>query len=174
MSPGSVNEWVDSLQKQARYHFSRTEAEKVLRLGPAALTKGLQRQHQAGRICMIRRGFYVIIPLEYAMGGMVPPDWFIDDLMKFLDQPCYVGLLSAAAWHGASHQQPQEYQVVVAKPQRSIRLANVNIRFFHKKRPLPGFPGEFSLGRIEVKPPAVEIDVIDEPLGVPVAIRFLY
>ena len=133
MKPSSVNEFVDSLQKRAHYTFARTEAEVELNLGKAALTKGLQRLQKTGRVCMIRRGFYVIVPLEYATGGMVPPDWFIDDLMKFMEQPYYVGVLTAAALHGASHQQPQEYQVVVAKPERSIHTANLNVRFFLKK-----------------------------------------
>lgn len=133
MKPSSVNEFVDYLQKQARYTFARTEAETNLKLEQAALTKGLQRLQKAGRIRMIRRGFYVIVPLEYATSGLVPPDWFIADLMKFLEQPYYVGVLTAAALHGASHQQPQEYQVVVARPERAIRTANLNIRFFLKK-----------------------------------------
>lgn len=133
MKPSSVNEFVDHLQKRARYTFARTEVEEALKLEQAALTKGLQRLQRAGRIRMIRRGFYVIVPLEYATGGIVPPDWFIDDLMKFLEQPYYVGVLTAAAFHGASHQQPQEYQVVVAQPERAIRTANLNIRFFLKK-----------------------------------------
>lgn len=128
----TVNEFVDDLQKRARYTFTRKEAETTLKLEQPALIKGLQRLKRAGRIQMIRRGFYVIVPLEYATGGMVPPDWFIDDLMKFLEQPYYVGVLTAAALHGASHQQPQEYQVVVARPERAIRLTNLNIRFFLK------------------------------------------
>jgi len=133
MKRRSVNEFVDDLQKRARYTFARTEAEAALKLERAALTKGLQRLQRAGRICMIRRGFYVIVPLEYATGGIVPPDWFIDDLMKFLEQPYYVGVLTAAGLHGASHQQPQEYQVVVARPERPIRTANLKLRFFPKK-----------------------------------------
>ena len=133
MKIGSVNDFVDHLQKQACYTFARTEAEVSLKLGRAALTKGLQRAQKAGRIQLIRRGFYVIVPLEYATGGMIPPDWFIDDLMKFLEQPYYVGVLTAAALQGASHHQPQEYQVVVAQPERAIRTANLNIRFFLKK-----------------------------------------
>jgi predicted transcriptional regulator of viral defense system len=133
MKPRSVNEFVDDLQKRARYTFARKEAEAALKLERATLTKGLQRLQKAGRIRMIRRGFYVIVPLEYAASGIVPPDWFIDDLMKFLEQPYYVGVLTAASIQGASHQQPQEYQVVVARPERAIRTANLNIRYFLKK-----------------------------------------
>ncbi len=133
MKPHTVSEFVDHLQKRARYTFTRTEVDEVLNLEQAALTKGLQRLQRAGRIQMIRRGFYVIVPLEYAIGGIIPPDWFIDDLMKFLEQPYYVGVLTAAALHGASHQQPQEYQVVVALPERAISMPNLRIRFFLKK-----------------------------------------
>jgi len=133
MKSNTINEYVENLQKRARYTFTRTEVDAALHLHGAALTKGLQRLQQAGRIQMIRRGFYVIVPLEYAIGGIIPPDWFIDDLMKFLEQPYYVGVLTAAALQGASHQQPQEYQVVVAKPERAISTANLRIRFFLKK-----------------------------------------
>ena len=44
----------------------------------------------------------------------------------------FVGLLSAAAIHGASHQQPQEFQVVVPEPMRAIRAGRVTIRFYTK------------------------------------------
>lgn len=133
MKSNTVNEFVENLQKRARYTFTRAEADTALHLNQAALTKGLQRLQHGGRIRVIRRGFYVIVPLEYAIGGMIPPDWFIDDLMRFLEQPYYVGVLTAAALHGASHQQPQEYQVVVAKPERNISTTNLRIRFFLKK-----------------------------------------
>jgi predicted transcriptional regulator of viral defense system len=133
MKTQSVNEFVDHLQSQARYTFARAELGGTLKLGRAALTKGLQRLQRTGRIRMIRRGFHTIVPLEYAAGGSVPPDWFIDDLMRFLEQPYYVGVLTAAALHGAGHQQPQEYQVVVAQPERAIRLPNLGIRFFLKQ-----------------------------------------
>lgn len=36
--------------------------------------------------------------------------------MKFLERPYYVGLLSAAAYHGAAHQQPQEFFVFTSLP----------------------------------------------------------
>ena len=36
--------------------------------------------------------------------------------MKELDRPYYLALLNAAAYHGASHQQPQEFFVVTGFP----------------------------------------------------------
>jgi hypothetical protein len=47
---------------------------------------------------------------------MLPPYLFIDDLMKSLDKPYYVGLLSAAALYGTAHQQPMGYTVISQSP----------------------------------------------------------
>jgi hypothetical protein len=44
-----------------------------------------------------------------------------------------VGLLSAAALHGAAHQQPQELQVITVKPLRPVLTGRSRIRFFVKK-----------------------------------------
>lgn len=49
--------------------------------------------------------------------------------MRHLDQPYYVGVLSAAAIHGASHQQPMVFQVLTDRPTRERRAGKVTIRF---------------------------------------------
>lgn len=125
----SLLEYVDDLQKKARYTFSRQDADS-LNIQPTAFTKSLQRLAKANRICNVRRGFYVIVPLEYSSTGILPPDWFIDDLMRHIQSPYYVGLLTAASLHGATSQQPQEFQVVVPLRERSINKKNLRIRFF--------------------------------------------
>ena len=53
------------------------------------------------RLVVPRRGFFVIVPLEYRQSAAPPPDWYIDALMKSCGRQYYVGLLSAAALHGA-------------------------------------------------------------------------
>jgi hypothetical protein len=50
-------------------------------------------------------GVAVVVPPEYREAGCPPASWFIHDLMRFLGQPYYVALLTAAAIHGAAHQQ---------------------------------------------------------------------
>jgi predicted transcriptional regulator of viral defense system len=66
--------------------------------------------------------------------GAPPATWFIDDLMRGLDAPYYVGVLTAAAHHGASHQAPQEFQVVTTRPRRPIAVGRNRIRFIVKAR----------------------------------------
>ena len=128
-NPGSLNNWVDELQRSGRYTFTRDSAERSLGLAEASLDKALQRLCNQGRIIRPRKGFYVIVPLEYSPAGTVPPEWFINDLMSFIGTPYYVGCLSAAAIYGAAHQRPQELQVVVPSHVRMINIKAVRIRF---------------------------------------------
>jgi predicted transcriptional regulator of viral defense system len=133
MKIDSLSKYVDSLQQKGRYCFSRFEALKALDLTGAALKLSLYRLRTKKRIALIKRGFYVIIPIEYFASGMLPPDWFIEDLMNYLYEPYYIGLLSAAAIHGVAHQQPQELQVIVTTHIRSIESGRLRIRFIQKK-----------------------------------------
>jgi predicted transcriptional regulator of viral defense system len=43
-----------------------------------------------------------------------------------------VGVLSASAFYGAAHQQPQQFQVVTTVRQRRIQKKNLSIRFLFK------------------------------------------
>lgn len=62
------------------------------------------------------KGFYVIIPTQYQLKGIVPPSYYINELMEYLGKPCYVGLLSAAALYGASHQRVKVIQIITTGP----------------------------------------------------------
>ena len=77
--------------------------------------------------------FYVIVPLEYQSAGGPPVSWFIHDLMAAMQLPYYVGLLTAAAQHGASHQQPQEFQVITDRSVRPLTVGRTRIRFLASK-----------------------------------------
>lgn len=127
-----LSAFVDSLQGRGRYTFDRAEALQELGSTPEALEAAVRRLAAKGRLAVPRRGFYVVVPAEYRSAGAPPADWFIADLMRFEGQPYYVGLLSAAALHGAAHQQPQEFQVVTDRPLRPAKAGLVRIRFFTK------------------------------------------
>lgn len=127
-----LRSWVDSRQEQGLYFFTREEAIQSLQFTEEAFKKAAARLAKKNRILRIRSGFFVIIPLEYRSSGILPAEWFIADLMAYLEQPYYVGLLSAASLHGAAHQQPQQFQVVTTAPQREVRKKGLAIRFFFK------------------------------------------
>jgi len=128
-----VSDYVDQFQRQGRYAFDRVDLEKAASGSPEAVGQGLIRLARKHRVKRIRKGFYVILPVEYSAVGMIPTDWFIDDLMRYLQMPYYIGLQSAAALHGAGHQQVQQFQIVTVKQERPITLTGLSIRFFCKQ-----------------------------------------
>ncbi len=125
----SMTDFVEALQARGRYTFTRAEAMNDVTRSDLALGAALRRLKQKGRIASPRRGFYVIVPVEYRDAGCPPANWFIHDLMRFLSQPYYVGILSAAAIHGAAHQQPMLFQIVTDRPTRPARAGRVRIGF---------------------------------------------
>jgi predicted transcriptional regulator of viral defense system len=131
--------FVEDLQARGRYTFTRAERASGKECSDVALEAALRRLKQRGRITSPRRGFYVLVPPEYREAGSPPASWFIDDLMRFLKQPYYVGLLSAAAIHGAAHQQPMVFQVVTDRPTRPARVGRVRIGF-HMSRKVESAP----------------------------------
>ena len=133
-APWRVVEYVDALQAAGQYTFLRSEALEAMGVDPAVFRRAVLRLSAKGRVAMPRRGFFVIVPLEYRSAGAPPASWFIDDLMHHFGRPYYVGLLSAAALHGAAHQQPQETQVVTDRPLRGIEVGRTRIRFLVRRR----------------------------------------
>jgi len=159
-----VADYVADLQSKGRYTFTRDEAQKALALSGLALKKSLERLSKKKSIVLVHRGFYVVVPLEYRTRGILPPEWFIRELMQFMKLDYYVGLLSAAAIHGAAHQQPQEFHVVIPRFQRNIRIGSLSIRFFKKAHLLstPVVETKTSTGYVRVSDPAsTAIDLVD-------------
>ena len=155
--------WVDSRQEQGLYFFTREEAIATLQFTEEAFKKAAARLAKKNRILRIRSGFFVLIPLEYRTTGVLPAEWFVADLMAYLEQPYYVGLLSAASLHGAAHQQPQQFQIVTTTPQREVRKKGLAIRFFFKTNfnATPVTQIKVQTGHIPVSSPeATAIDLI--------------
>lgn len=99
-----VSDLIDDFQRKGLYGFDRSKVEAELSVSSAAVGKALKRLSEKGRVKRLRKGFHAIVPVEFAMQGIPPSDWYLDDLMRSLDLPYYIGLLSAAALHGAAHQ----------------------------------------------------------------------
>lgn len=130
---GHAGQLVEDLLGQGKYTLTREEAEGWLRRSRAATYMALHRLTKAGWLVMPRSGFYVIVDPQHRAAGTLPPEWFIDPLMKHMGRPYYVGFLSAAQLHGAAHHQPQEFQVVIPRRSvRPVRAGNVRIRFYGK------------------------------------------
>lgn len=127
--------WSESLLSAGRYSFSLGEVRFAQKdHSDEAVKSALRRLSEKKKIVSVFNGYYIIIPPQYALRGMLPPPLFLDALMKHLNRPYYVSLLSAAALHGAAHQQPQEYFVTIGFPQiRPITKEGLKINFISIK-----------------------------------------
>lgn len=119
----------EHLIAEGRYWFTTEEATTLLERDRKTLYPRLAQLEQAGKLFSPAKGFYVVVPPEYRDWRVVPADWFIDPMMRQMDRQYYVSFLSAAARHGAAHQAPQTFQVVVNRHVPSRDLGRVRLRF---------------------------------------------
>jgi len=135
LSYNYLEDFTNELQRNGRYSFSIEEIRAEFNANNEALKKSIQRLSKKGKILTVRKGFYLIIPPEYSYNKVLPPMLFIDQLMKYLEKPYYIGLLNAAALFGAAHQQPQEFFVITIRPPlRSIKKNNIKVNFIIKSK----------------------------------------
>jgi predicted transcriptional regulator of viral defense system len=109
--------------------FTKQNALKALNISQSQFKYQAYRLAKKRMIKRLANDFYMIIPPEYYHLGGLPPLWFIDQLMKYLGQEYYVGLLTASSLYGATEQQPMVFQVVIDKRMRSINLKRGLIEF---------------------------------------------
>ena len=128
-----LSSYVSELLSAGRTVFTAKEAEQVLGVGRGAFLDAAERLQRRQALLSPRRGFYVVVPPQYASWGGPPPAWYIDALMRHEGQTYYVGLLKAAELHGATHQAVMEFQVVSAKRLPKVRAGRNLIVFYFRK-----------------------------------------
>jgi predicted transcriptional regulator of viral defense system len=125
--------YLSRLLSEGRAVFSDSEAVEALEVSRGAFLDAAERLQRRKQLLSPRRGFYVIVPPQYASWGAPPPSWYIDPLMQHEKRPYYVGLLKAAELHGATHQAVMEFQVVTDKRLPKIRAGRNLIVFYYRK-----------------------------------------
>ena len=129
----ALSGYVSGLLSAGQVVFTAEQAERALGIGHGAFLDAAERLQRRGAMLNPRRGFYVVVPPQYASWGAPPPAWYIDSLMAHEDEIYYVGLLKAAELHGATHQAVMEFQVVTAKRLPRIRAGRSLIVFYFRK-----------------------------------------
>jgi len=136
---------------------------------PRSVHDGLSRLRRQRRLFSPARGLYVAIPPEYRSWGVVPATWFIDAMMRHLDRNYYVGLLTAAAIHGAAHQSPQVFQVMVDRQLDDRDLGRVRLQFhvssrLQMPRTVPTVEFSTHTGTMTLaSPELVAVDIVAHP-----------
>jgi len=158
--------FISDLVARGRYCFSAAEAIGALGATAVATRAALRRLRQKGELAMPYKGFYVVVPPEFRNAGCLPAGHFIPFLMEHLGEKYYAGLLSAAEYHGAAHQRPQVFQVVVAGNKPEITCGKVRIMFVARKNMALIPTSDFKTPRGYLKistPEATAFDLVGYP-----------
>jgi predicted transcriptional regulator of viral defense system len=134
----SLCEWIRDLEVHGINTFS---FEKVRVTFPHAseqnLFNALYRLSVKKRIISVYKGFYVIIPPQYAAKGIVAPIYYVDQLMEHIGKPYYISLLNAAEQFGAAHQRSQRFSVMTVYPSANVSKAKNNILDWVYRKDIP-------------------------------------
>lgn len=110
----NIQAWINARLLRGFYTFSKSDLLSIgLPIAESSIIRSLNRLEHNGTIMSPWQNFYVIIPTEYKLRGLVPPVFYMDKLMQFLNREYYISLLSAAELNGASHQRSMVFQVTM-------------------------------------------------------------
>jgi len=127
-------EYLESLRSSGKRSFTSEEIRRDLNLSDVAARSGLYRLKKDGKVISPLSGLYVIVPPENRSFGSIPAEELVPILMKYLEAEYYVGLLSSAAYFGATHQKPARFQVISNKRiKHSLHFGQVVIELIYKK-----------------------------------------
>ena len=162
----SVIDYLDDLQAAGRFVFTTEQAVEALGVRVTAARAALRRLKRKTSIADPYRGFHVIVPPAYRRLGCLPADQFIPDLMAHVGEPYYVGLLSAAKYHGAGHHAPLVFQVIVPKSRRALQCGSVRVEFVARRNmhETPFIERNTQTGTIRIATPeATAIEIVGYP-----------
>jgi predicted transcriptional regulator of viral defense system len=163
VTPSELADW---LMGRGRHYIKTVEVAELLGIDTEVVSDSLQRAREASKVISVTKGGWVPVPPEYRSAGAPPPINFIDPMMRHLGHVYYVGFLSAAAIHGASHQATMVLQVVTPARLRDRQIGGGRIQFIQRSNAaeqsceLANVP----TGRVTVSTPAATVfDLVGFP-----------
>ena len=128
-----LSKYIKQVRAEGHWSFTTEQAIKDLKISRSALHSGIYRLKKKGDIASPTNNLYVIIPPEYQYLGCLPAAELTPILMKYWGLSYYACLLTAGMYHGAAHQKPQIFQIMVEKQIRPLFCGDVRIEFIRKK-----------------------------------------
>ena len=134
----SILSWLNDEERRGRVCFSLVDIQrKFPQKHSHVLASELSRLKNHKILANVHSGFYVKIPVQYSLRGIVPPYYYIDQLMRHLGRPYYISLLSAAQLFGAAHQVPQGVCVFTTRPAMSLSTTKNPDVFWGYRKTIP-------------------------------------
>ena len=128
------SDYLKDLRRSGQLSFTIDKVVSDLKILERNALVAIHRIKKRGEIISPARGFYVLIPPEYQLQGCIPAQNLVPILMKHLNVNYYVGLLSAAMYHGSTHQKPNSFQIISSKQiRKELRFGAVGIDLIYKK-----------------------------------------
>jgi predicted transcriptional regulator of viral defense system len=137
------------------------EIARLVGVEDRSVPVSLQRARDARKIVSVTTGGWVPVPPEYRAAGAPPPIHYIDPLMRHLGHRYYVGLLSSARTHGASHQVPMVLQVVTDVHLRSRRIGADRIQYVRRSNTADRAAEQHNVDTGRVTIATVETTILD-------------
>ena len=162
----NISKWIESNAMRGHYTFTKADVTEAFpEMTQNSIRIAISRQVAKKAIVSPWHNFYVIVPTEYKLKGVVPPSFYIDGLMQFLGCRYYVALLNAAEMYGAAHQRPQNFSVFVeGKNMRSGMKASTEMLLYRRKLLPMDFVRKFQTptGYVNVSSPELTaLDLVD-------------
>lgn len=130
----TFSHYIKQVRASGKQYFTVDEAIQSLALSRKAVLLAAARLKKHGDLISPAQGLYVIVPPEHQRMGCISAEELLPILMTHLKLPYYVGLLTAALYHGATHQKPSTFQIVTNKQiNRKLEFGRVHIQCIYKK-----------------------------------------
>ncbi|MBU1776194.1 MAG: type IV toxin-antitoxin system AbiEi family antitoxin [Gammaproteobacteria bacterium] len=129
---GAARDFIDERLSRGFVSFSLSEIVKGTGLSVVAARNQLLRLKDAVVRVSPRQQYFLIVQPQHRILGAPPVEWWLNDYFKWLGQPYYLALLSAAATYGSSHQAVQETEIITQVPRRVMIIGRRRLRFFVK------------------------------------------
>ena len=157
----AAEKFIEEKLAGAEYGFSLENLMAETGLSNVAARNQLLRLRPLVRRISPKLGFYLIVQPEHRRVGSPPVEWWLDDFFRWLGNPYYIALQSAAEWHGSSPQAIQVTQVMTDVPRKEICVGGRRIRFFVKKSVRDTLVAGIAGARCPVKVSVPEATVFD-------------
>lgn len=130
----NFSDYLKQLRKSGQISFTADQAAKDLQTSKSNILVAIGYIKKQGDLISPAKGFYIIVPPEHQKFGCIPAEELVPILTKHLKINYYSALLTAAMYHGATHQKPNSFQIISDKQiKRELRFGDVCIKFFYKK-----------------------------------------
>lgn len=163
----SFSDYINDLLRHGKCCFTIKQAQNVMNKSLKAIYSSIEHLIAKNELATPAKGFYVIVPPEYQILGCLPAEYFVPYLMEYWQCPYYAGLLTAASYHGASHQAVQVFQVMIGGRSRpQIMCGKVKISFIANrhldKTPVQTIPTDKSMLKVST-PEGTAMDLLNYP-----------